>query len=174
MKKTLIERIEVGSGGAASILLDAIPQTYTDLYLVISIRNNRSAAAAEEKIYFNGNTSNFSTRYLEGSGAAAATGVISGRGFAGVEVGNTSTANTFSSTAIYIPNYTSGNAKSFSSDSVQENNATASAQYLVAGRWSDTAAITSITIDSGFTLLEYCSASLYGVTAGNDGTTTVS
>ena len=35
MKKTLIERIEVGSGGQASITFSAIPGTYTDLFLVL-------------------------------------------------------------------------------------------------------------------------------------------
>ena len=167
-----IQTVTVGSGGQASIEFTDIPDTFTDLYIVSSIRNNRSAVGAEQKIYFNGNTSNFLTRYLGGEGASAASGTISGRGFSGVENGNTSTANTFASSTLHIPNYRSGVAKSFSSDSVQENNG-ASNMYIVAGSWSTTDAITSIKFDSGFDYLEHSTATLYGILAGSDGTTTV-
>jgi len=166
-----IETVTVGSGGTASIEFTDIPDTFTDLYIVSSIRNNRSANGAEQKIYFNGNTSNFSTRYL-GAEPSVASGSISGRGFSGVENGNTSTANTFASSTLYIPNYNSGVAKSFSSDSVQENNG-AAIMYIVAGSWSTTDAITSIKFDSGFDYLEHSTATLYGILAGSDGTTTV-
>jgi len=79
------------------------------------------------------------------------------------------------SVGIYIPNYTSSNAKSASIDGVSENNATASYQTIDAFLWNDTSAITSITLTlSGGNFAQYSSASLYGVTAGNDGITTVS
>jgi hypothetical protein len=42
------------------------------------------------------------------------------------------TAGTFSNSEIYIPNYTSSNQKSFSSDSVTENNATSAIAILSA------------------------------------------
>jgi hypothetical protein len=170
----LIETVTVGSGGQASITFASIAADWTDLYLVMSLRNNRAATAAEQKIFFNGNTTNFTARYLGGEGNTAASASVSGRGFTGVENGNNSTANTFSNQAIYIPNYASSNAKSFSSDSINENNSTDANRYIVAGLWSTTDPITSITLNSGFPYLEHSTASLYGILAGSDGTTTVS
>jgi len=39
-----IQTVTVGSGGAANIEFTSIPQTYTDLVVVLSLRNNRSTA----------------------------------------------------------------------------------------------------------------------------------
>jgi hypothetical protein len=47
---------------------------------------------------------------------------------------------------MYIPNYAGSSNKSVSIDAVTENNATAAEANLVAGLWSSTAAITSITL----------------------------
>jgi hypothetical protein len=75
------------------------------------------------------------------------------------------TANTFSNQEIYIPNYTSSNYKSYSSDAVTENNATTVAMGMFAMLWSQTAAINQLTIttDSGNNLSQYSTAYLYGV-----------
>ena len=85
------------------------------------------------------------------------------------------TANTFSNASIYFPNYASSNFKSISVDSVDENNGTAAYQWIDAGLWSVTSAITSVTLTSQTsTLAEFSSASLYGITAGSDGIVAVS
>jgi hypothetical protein len=74
------------------------------------------------------------------------------------------TASVFSSGEMCIPNYTGSSYKSFSTDSVQENNATLSRLVLVAGLWSDTAAVTSITLTAAAGLfVQYSSATLYGI-----------
>ena len=173
MKKTLIERIEVGSGGAASISFTSIPATYTDLLLSFSVRTSQSAVNGKVNIVFNSDATNQSRRVLYGDGASAGSGTASN-----LEIdvnANTSTSNSFSNSMVYIANYGSSAAKSISSDSVQENNATTAIMVLNAGLWNDTDAITSISLEgNGNTLLQYSSASLYGITSGNDGTTTVS
>jgi hypothetical protein len=65
---------------------------------------------------------------------------------------------------IYFPNYASATNKSFSIDSVTENNATLANQFLTAGLWSNTAAITSITLlAASGNLAYYSTASLYGI-----------
>jgi hypothetical protein len=65
---------------------------------------------------------------------------------------------------MYIPNYASSNYKSFSIDSVTENNGTVAYQIMHAGVWSNTAAITSLTITAaGGNLAQYSTATLYGV-----------
>ena len=174
MKKTLIERIEVGSGGAASITFSSIPQTYDGLYLVVSGRDTGDSNGGVIKLGFNSSSANYSYRWLQGSGSAAS----SASSTSYIQMRNTpssATANTFGSTMIYIPNYASSNYKSASADSVGEHNGTEAYQTITAGLWSDTSAITSIQLYVGLgNFAQYSSASLYGVTAGSDGTTTVS
>jgi hypothetical protein len=169
--KTLIERIEVASGGIAAITLNDIPQTYTDLYLVASIK----AENTDNNLFFkfNNTASNTSWRNLLGYGAGVAsqsgTGWLAGGGV------RSTTANTFGNLSIYIPNYAGNTAKTASVDSVSEANETTAYQFLTANLWNDTAAITRIDLylQSG-EIAEFSSVALYGFTKGSDGSTTVS
>jgi hypothetical protein len=102
---------------------------------------------------------------LEGNGASTRSFATT-QGFFGVLNSNTTTSNTFSSHAIYIPNYRTSTAKSYSVETVTENNATTAYQYIVAGLWNSTAAITQITLrrSEGLNnLMEFSTASLYGI-----------
>ena len=172
----LITSVTVGSGGAASVTLPAtgtIPQTYTDLQIVMSVRGSRSEVVSNTAISFNGSTANFTNKYLEGNGTSASSGSLAR--FVGAQPAATATANTFSNNIIYIPNYTSSNFKSFSCDSVTENNATLAYATLFAGLWSDTSAITTITLSSSSSdnFVEGSTFYLYGisnVTSGSKAT----
>lgn len=171
----LIEHYEVPSGGVSSITfmnVGDIPSDYTDLMIVYSLR---SSNRADFGIKFNNSTSNFSNRYLFGTGSSASSSTGYGN-FLGTMTGSGETANTFGSGQLYIPNYRSSFNKSYSIDAVQENNATTSYQSIIAGLWSVTNPITSISLyqQQGDTIVQYSSASLYGILAGSDGTTTVS
>ena len=120
------------SVAVSSVTFSNIPQTgYTDLVVKVSGRNTSSGDWFN--ISFNGSTANFNTRNLFGTGG----GIFSNSRADGVEafVNNNSstTANTFSNSEIYIPNYTSSNNKSFSIDSVTENNGTTPYSILSAG-----------------------------------------
>lgn len=165
----LISSVTVGSGGAATIDFSSIPQTYTDLVLKVSARSSYSNPWVSIGLKFNGAAAgtNFSWKELDGSGSAAASGNGTGDIYAGDFVGSTATANTFSNVEIYIPNYTSSNYKSVSTDSVTENNATTAVAMLGAGLWSNTAAITSLSMRlySGVagTISQYSTAYLYGI-----------
>ena len=164
-----IETVTVGSGGAASITFSAIPDTYTDLYLVVSGRNSVDNYFS---LRFNGLTTNLTSKALIGTGSAVSSSSYS---FIPIHDGYTSyTASTFGSSSIYIPNYTSAIAKSVSVDSVSENNATATGMRIVAGLWNSTSAITSIQLVSAGSFQQYSSASLYGILAGSDGIVAVS
>jgi hypothetical protein len=159
----LIGTTTVGSGGAASIVFSGIPQTFTDLHFVASIRSNAGFTSDEFYLQFNGLTTNLSYRTLIGvtnSGTAS-----SNTSSAGYFNGDSATASVFGNLGIYIPNYTSSNYKSFSSNTINETNGTTTRPSLVAGLWSNTAAITSCTIVStgASTILQYSSASLYGI-----------
>jgi hypothetical protein len=174
----LIEHGEVGSGGAASITFSAIPDDYTDLYIVASARTNQTANVwGDFELRPNGSTSGLSQRLLVGTGSTAFSGAEGTRIYGGGATSNTATANTFGSSTIYIPNYLSNVAKSVSGDMVTENNGTAALAQLGAGLWNNTAAITSIVLQAGTgssTFLQHSSFSLYGILAGSDGIVSVS
>lgn len=171
MKKTLIERIEVGSGGAASITFSSIPQTYDGLYLLVSDRSNRAATNDALIMKLNGTASTGVRVYGSGTSATSTANPDP------LNDAATATANTFSNIQFHIPNYASTTTyKSWSADGVEENNATSAYQSFTAGLYASNSAVTSIVleVETGTGFLQYSSATLYGVTAGSDGTTTVS
>jgi hypothetical protein len=157
----------VGSGGASSITFNNIPQTFTDLLIKTSIRDSVSGTAnAGMRIIFNGSSSGYSDTYLYGNGSTAYSNSDSGSSWVrvGQQPASGATANTFSNDEIYIPNYTSSNYKSVIGDSTGENNGTTAYTTLAAGLWSNTAAITSIQLQSNSTAwVQYSEFSLYGI-----------
>jgi hypothetical protein len=158
-----IATVTVGSGGAATMDFTSIPSTYTDLQLVYSGRS--TSTGADTALKFNSTTTNYSYRILYGTGSAAASASGSGTsGYGGYYNDSGYTANTFSSTSIYIPNYTSSLSKNYSVNTVQENNATGANSALQTFLWTNSAAITSISINpSTGNWAQYSSATLYGI-----------
>lgn len=158
---TLIEKIVVGAAGAANITFTNIPQTYTDLLVVSSCRSTTTDSAAT--VQFNGSTASRTTIGLYGNGSSATS--YSGTSPLGSIInGSSQTASTFGNSSLYIPNYTSSNNKSSSMDGVNENNATGANQFFNANLWSNSAAITSITLTPEVgSFVQYSSAYLYGI-----------
>jgi hypothetical protein len=175
---TVIAHTEVGSGGAANIEFGSISGSYTDLAVLLSVRGNQANIWDWLTIAFNGNAANYSGRRLYGSGNSVQSNSQSVSSYIenGLINGNTSTSNTFANVLIYIPNYSGSANKSVSIDSVSENNATEAYALIGAALWSNTAAITTVTLDSaaGGTWQQYSSATLYGITKGSSGGVTVS
>lgn len=156
----------VGSGGAASIDLTSIPQTYTDLLLKLSIRTNRAATFDNFELQFNNNTATqYSNLRLRGDGASASSSSGADNKFIAISGVNasSSTSNTFGSLEVYIPNYTGSTNKAVSIDIITETNASTAYAFLQAGLLSNTAAITSIKFSNGETISEYSTATLYGI-----------
>jgi hypothetical protein len=174
MTMQLIETKTLGTA-AASIEFTSIPQDGTDLFLLISGRGSNAEVTSYVEVSFNGSTSSFTQRSLGGTGSTANSFTIPAR-FLGETVGNGATSNTFGNLRVYIPNYSGSTNKSFSTDGVGENNATTAQQNLTAGLWSNTAAITSVTVSalSGANLLTGSTISLYKITKGSDGIVTTS
>jgi len=157
----LLEKITVGAAGASSVTFSSIPQTgYTDLVVKMSARDGSSNGTIYVSI--NGTTqTNQTMRRLEGNGASATSDNQSSIYF---QMGYAShTANTFGSAEMYIPNYTSSNYKSISIDAIEENNAATAYSNLVAGLWSNTAAITSLNFQCNASFAQYTTFYLYGV-----------
>ena len=156
-----IASVTVGSGGAASIDFTSIPSTYTDLCLKISGRST----GTDDQIWiaFNGSTTGFSNKVLFGSAPSAASTSVA-RFVAYQTPGTGTTANTFGNSEIYIPNYAGSNNKSNSGDAAWEQNATTAYLALNASLWSNSAAITSISLSpSNTTFAQYSTATLYGI-----------
>jgi hypothetical protein len=169
MAQTLIQTITVGAGGASSLDFTGIPNSFTDLYISFSGRFGSPAdpSSGDIKIRFNSATTGYSRRHLYGNGSSAGSSSASDS-YTGRVVPYGATANTFSNVGIYIPNYAGSTNKSWSVDSVDETNATGAYQIILAGLWSNTAAITSISLSDygggGLLFAQGSTASLYGVT----------
>jgi len=155
----------VGSGGAASVTFNNIPQGYTDLVVKISARTSYSAALQIVMTANSDSSSLYSTTYLYGSGSATSSSRQSATYWLLGNLDNsTQTSNTFASIECYLPNYTSSNYKQMTVDSITENNATAADQWMIANLYRSTSAISSLSIGCfGQTILQYSSFSLYGV-----------
>jgi hypothetical protein len=163
-----IATITVGSGGAANIEFTSIPGTYTDLLVKFSGRSTgtESSGYADGILRFNSSTTNYSERMVYGIGSTTGSASQSSNGIKwNFGTSSIATTSTFGSSDIYIPNYISSNNKSVSVDSVAENNsATVNIVALTAGLWSDSAAITSVSITPGSgSWSQYSSATLYGI-----------
>ena len=163
----LLERTELNAS-AASVTFANIPQTgYTDLKIVVSARSASATDRDQINLNFNGLTTNQSHRILFGIPTVLTSSESGTKIRVGYISGNSATANTFGNGEIYIPNYTSANAKSVSADGVSETNANPAGAQLSASLWNSTAAITTIAIvtESGSDFLANSTFSLYGIAA---------
>jgi hypothetical protein len=166
MAITKIAQVDVGAGGAATIAFSSIPGTYTDLYLVASIRSTQAG--------FIGASMQLNSTSPTGIGIFGNGNSVASYGFVTPSIaGSDKTANTFNNLSFYVANYTSAVAKTASCDNVAENNASASAQEFFAMAYSTvTSAVTSLTIAGLTGLPQYSSATLYGISnAGATGAT---
>lgn len=166
-----IATVTVGSGGTTSIQFTNIPNTYTDLVVMASLRHLETGGSAWATIKFtlNGATGSNSQRNLYGLGSSISSNTESTDPTFYLRDNNStgySTANTFANMMMYFPNYAGSNAKSFSADYVTENNATSALIGLVALLWNQTSAITSMNFEgyySGDKFDQYSTVTLYGI-----------
>lgn len=163
-----IASVTVGSGGSSTMSFTSIPSTYTDLCLKFSARSSKTGTDNDQaNLTFNSSSSGYSDKLLygRGSSAASASSATSYITWAGIIPAGSATSSTFSNSEIYIPNYAGSANKSLSSDNVQENNSsTDNFVTMLAGLWSNTAAITTVTLTcNGGNFVQYSTATLYGI-----------
>ena len=142
----LLEKITVGAAGAANVTFSNIPQTgYTDLVVKMTTRSDQ-VNNGYTAIRFNGASTNYSQKFLQGNDTYTASyGGLSSLLY--VLGASTSYASIWDNTEMYIPNYTGSSYKSVSTDTtLNQGSISNSYSMLTAGLWSDTAAITSITL----------------------------
>jgi hypothetical protein len=177
---TIIAHTKLGSTQANITFMNVgnIPNTYTDLYLVLSGRNSNAVDDNEiVQLRFNSDSSaNYANRTLIGTGSAVVSQTLGSNHINILRCpSNGRTSNTFSNIGVYIPNYTASVFKSVSADGVEENNAGTSIHGISAGIWNSNSPITSITLNFGAgSFTANSSATLYGITRGSSGGVTVS
>jgi hypothetical protein len=158
----------------SSIEFNSIPQTYTDLLVMVNARNDAAVTNGQVRLQPNGNTttSDYSLRYLAGNGSSAFSGAENPASnyFWTYCPADSTTSNTFGNSYYYICNYTSSNNKSISADGVMETNATAAVMNMSAFLYSNTTAITSIKLltvnnntGASANFKSYSTATLYGI-----------
>ena len=148
---------------AASVTFSAIPSTFTDLVVRVSLRATTANFANAFFVQLNGLGTNQSARWLIGNGSAASSAAYAFIG--GYTPAATATSNTFNSAEVYIPNYNSATNHPVSTFSVTENNTTGSIFTTAqAGLWSSATAITSVKIQcDGDNFVAGSSFYLYGI-----------
>jgi len=162
----LIEAKTLGSD-TASVSFTSIPSTYTDLQLLVSARVDRTGISVNMGLRFNSSSSNY-TQIMLYSGGTTTGGLYSTAldqfGY-WYSPANSATASTFSNQSVYIPNYASSYNKSVSIDSTSEHNGADTNLLLLSGLWSDTSAITTITLSNyqGSNLRSGSTFYLYGI-----------
>ena len=162
-----IATVAVASGGASTINFTSIPSNYTDLCVKYSARSTFALVASDVLITINGTSSGYTGKLFYSTGTArGSSSQPSGTRFSwgGFIPGANATSNTFGSNELYIPNYASSTNKSMSVDGASENNAAEAYIEMVANLWSNTAAITSITLTPAYgNFAQYSTATLYGI-----------
>lgn len=164
----------VGAGGASSITFSSIPSTFTDLNLKISANTTNSGALSAIIIKFNGSSTGYSDKSFRGFGSGiSTTNNIGGgvAGYAGQARGQDVSSSGWTSPIIhgsvdlYISNYAGSQYKQFLMDSIVENNAEYSGDWLTINQWADTSAITSmvLTAQDGSNFKQYSTFTLYGI-----------
>jgi hypothetical protein len=155
----------VSGTSTASITFSSIPQTYTDLVLVIE--GTSSGTNVDFPIRFNGDTgSNYSRTYLYGTGAATQSGRASNATSMGLP--NLDTARGVSINHIF--NYS--NTTTFKTGIGRTSGATNYGASAIVGLWRNTAAITSLTVFSASGVEYYgngTTLTLYGIAATSVG-----
>ena len=176
MSMTLIQTQTLGSDNS-TIQLTSIPQTFTDLLVLLSPRSSQASSSGEtvnmtcnsDGIGSGLYTSRFVWRNLSSQFRSSFTSVATMQASAPAA---SATANSFGNISIYLPDYSGSNVKLGSVESVGGNNASATALTCTVLRYNSTAAISSITFTlSNGNFVTNSSVSIYGITKGSGGAT---
>ena len=153
--------------GSTTASFTNIPQTYTDLLIVLNARAN-GYNGSEIYLKFNDSTTSYASKFLwkDGNTSSLVSGTlgISTSIFAGIVTGSQGGSNSYGSGQIYIYRYADSVTKFCNADIASERTSTSDTWYVMSsGNWTNNAAITKIDIVCSHTFLGTSSAYLYGV-----------
>jgi hypothetical protein len=144
------------STSASTVTFSSIPQTGKDLLLLVQTQVQTPSTNFFLRINGDTTSGNYVTRKLAGDGSATSSTTGTLPNPAAPLTSNTA----WGSTSFYISNYALTAAKTISTDSVTENNATAAIQEILASTYTPTGAITSLVI-AGSSMPQHSIFSLY-------------
>lgn len=152
------------SSPASSVIFSGIPQTFTDLILVINGGMNTTTGYATALKFNSDSSSNYSSTYMIGNGSTATSGRYSSTG--AMYVGGPAKNNLNGNIIIHIQNYS--NATTNKIILVRSNRA-ADDVWAVVGSWRQNSAITQIEISPEFVAswLAGSTFTLYGFGTGS-------
>lgn len=173
----LIQHYEATSN-LSSLTLSNIPTdgTYTDLLILCAPRFvNGGGGGLDMYMTFNGVTTGYTENYVYSITSSTDSQKFS---LAGIRMHskNNAISGLFGNFSFYISNYAGNNKKTVTMDMVFPEIASGAVNYMQAGEWNNSAAINSVTFDpeSTFVISAGSTFSIYGITSGSNGTTTVS
>jgi hypothetical protein len=156
------------ASSAASVTFSAIPATFTDLVVKASIRTSAATAfPSDVRVTFNSISSGYSKTTLDALGSTPDSSRQSNTSRINLFYGAVSasmTADTFSNMEIYIPSYGVTQNKPLSAIYASpQNSASNVADSANAGLLSNTAAISSVTLEFSSNFVSGSSFYLYGI-----------
>ena len=161
-----------GPSGLSTIDFQSIPNTYTDLMMMFSLKSNRDSNLDGINFRFNNSSSGYNTKQLIGFGSNPMSDAYSETDPNGVGIAsylctgtNTATTNAFSNGSFHVINYTSSYNKLANVEGSNGVNAAGGWLQHTGGVWADSAVVNRITIVPRFGTLftEHSSAYLYGI-----------
>lgn len=144
----------------ALVTFSSIPQTYTDLVLVVSFSTTNTSDDSGGFQFNNSGAPNYSSRHLTGNGTSASSGFNTVAG--GVTLAYQKNSDGLVFGMAHIMNYT--NTTTFKTTLVKTVNAATYFQYNV-NLWSNTSAINEIDIFFGPNMTTGSTFALYGIKA---------
>jgi len=165
-----LANVTVPAGGVATITFAGIPNTYKHLQLRILARTNRSIAADNVSMTFNGDSisgSSYDFHGLVGNGSATSAFAVSPSGIisAAVVPGSTITSSVFGVGVVDILDYAVANKNRVTRTLTGYDANGSGTLRLISGLYRSTTPISSITLSAEATFLhtEFSTFSLYGV-----------
>lgn len=149
------------SSTTPSVVFSNVPQTYTDLVIVVTGRTDHTNGGARGYIRFNSDSGqNYAGTYLQWSDSAAATANDTTETFLTYgRLGNTG----FSTAEVNIYNYT--NTSIYKSVLTRQSSTDADHSRYLVSVWRNTSAITSITLTADDNYVTGTTINLYGIKA---------
>ena len=171
---TKLATITIGATSQSSIEFTNIPQTYTDLKVVLSARTDRADYQDDLAVQFNSDSTSGNHSWVvmwgNNSTGQSGTNTSDAYGHGGWVNAASATSSTFGSIEIYFPNYTGNVYKTSSGFSNTENNSSTANQSLIAmasNLYRSSAPITSLKFFSrsstSYKFVQYTTATLYGI-----------
>lgn len=168
MAITYVALISGSPSGSSSFTISNIPQTYTDLMLVLSLKTNLGAYDDLVEARINSDTNNYTGTWCGQSGNGTTMNLLASTDtmntfYCGPSAGAT-VANLFSVTEIYFPNYATSQRKVISTTATVEANAQfRGVTHLRSSVWSQTGAMSSLYVVANGNFTAGSTFDLYGI-----------